>query len=84
MENDDFNTKENEVRFQDSTELYSDEPSVPKASRSDAAQNRRRLDELLENKKLRQEVEGYDQYLGCTYYDDDIFSHYYSREDEEK
>jgi hypothetical protein len=40
---------------------------------------RRRLEELLEEKQLRQELEEYDDYLDSqgSYYDDDIFSEHY-------
>ncbi len=49
-------------------------------------QKRRRLSDLLDEKKLRQELEDleeYEQQYTATYYDDDIFSHYYERGSEE-
>ena len=44
---------------------------------------RKKLDEYLEEKRLREELSDYTVKKNQTYYDDDIFSDYYSYSNEE-
>lgn len=44
-----------------------------KTSSSYSKTKRKRLDDLLENKKLRQELDDYHEYLEIASYEDDIY-----------
>lgn len=85
MTNDEFNTELGSMECSSDIASSNDEygSNSPKALRKAEINNRRRLDDLLEYKRLRQELDDYDEYLGNGHYDDDVISHYYSREVDE-
>jgi len=78
MKNDDFDAYDDSAHEKhDLSDSIDDEA---KNTSSDKAQHtkykRRRLDELLEEKKLQQELDEYGTYIDRhrSYYDDDLFS----------
>lgn len=86
MMNDNLNTQLGSMECPDDIESFNNSEygsDSPRALRKAEVKNRRRLSDLLENKKLRQELDDYDEYLENTYHDDDIISHYYRYESEE-
>ncbi len=81
MKDDDFDALDDPAHeksnLSDSTD---DEANTPSRDKARQAKNKRRqLDELLEEKQLRQELDNFDDSLNAqgSFYDDDIFSDYY-------
>ncbi len=60
--------------YTDNSQSEGDSFDLNKSSSNNCNQTKRkRLDDLLENKKLRQELDDYHKYLEIVSYDDDIY-----------
>jgi hypothetical protein len=80
MMNDDMDLISDSMECLDDVRLVNDEWGADSSIRplGGEVNKKQRLYDLLEDKKLRYELDDYDSYPECTAYDDDIFSQSYS------
>ncbi len=87
MKDDDFNTYDDPAdEARDSSDNVGEEATPSSRSRTNQKKDKRReLENLLEDKKLRHELKEYEDYSdSCgSYYEDDIFSEYYKKADQD-
>lgn len=85
MTSDDINAISENRDYLDDIKLGSDEwdSDASKCSHIGGVNKKKRLYELLEDRKLRQELDEYDSYLECASYDDDVLTRYYSADSED-